>query len=268
MTLAPGIRRLIAPNPGLFTGPGTNTYLIGHERVAILDPGPAIPAHVEALLAATQGMAVVAVVVTHTHMDHSPAASPLAQALGVPRIGRVARYAINQDPSFIPDQVAIDGFCVSTDAGDLHAISTPGHASNHVCWHHPQAGILYTGDHILGTTSPVIRVPDGDMADYLQALAALARLPDLILAPAHGSLMPHSHAVIATLIDHRLQREQRVLESVRAYGPITLEALVLQVYTDVDPALHPIARYSLEAHLLKLQTDGRVISMDGRWSVL
>jgi glyoxylase-like metal-dependent hydrolase (beta-lactamase superfamily II) len=268
VTLAPGIRRLIAPNPGVFTGPGTNSYLIGHKRVAILDPGPAIPAHIEGLVAATRGVEVVAVAVTHTHIDHSPAAAPLAQALGVPTIGRVARFAIGQDPSFTPDRVALDGFCIPTDAGDLLAIGTPGHASNHVCWHHPQAAILYTGDHILGTTSPVIQPPDGDMAEYLRALDALARLPDLTVAPAHGPLLPHSHGVIAALIEHRLQRERRVFTSVQVNGPVALDDLVLRVYSDVDPALHAIARFSLEAHLLKLQSDGRVICVHGQWSTL
>jgi glyoxylase-like metal-dependent hydrolase (beta-lactamase superfamily II) len=265
--LAPGVRRLIAPNPGVFTGPGTNTYLIGYERVAILDPGPAIPVHLQALVQATRGAEVVAVAVTHTHVDHSPGAQWLAQARGAPRVGRLARFTVSQDVSFKPDREALDGFCLSTDAGELTAIGTPGHASNHVCWHHAQAGMLYTGDHILGTTSPVIQPPDGDMADYLQSLAVLASLPDLMVAPAHGPLLPHSHVIIAALIEHRLRREQRVLERVQQNGPIGIDTLVLQVYSDVDSTLHAIARHSLQAHLLKLQADGRVIFVDGRWSV-
>jgi glyoxylase-like metal-dependent hydrolase (beta-lactamase superfamily II) len=265
VTLAAGVRRIVAPNPGRMTGPGTNTYLIGTREVVVLDPGPAAISHLEAIVAALGGARVVAVAVTHTHRDHSPGATPLRARLGAPLIGRRARHAAFQDPDFIPDALAEEGFRLATDAGELVAIATPGHASNHVCWHQPAVRLLYTGDHVLGTVSPVILPPDGDMAEYLDSLARLRTLDLDAFAPGHGPLVTDPAATIDALVRHRLAREARVVEALAALGRASLEALLPAVYHDVASDLHVYARYSLEAHLLKLEREGRARRDGAEW---
>ena len=265
VAVAAGVRRLLAPNPGRMTGPGTNTYLIGARELVVLDPGPAIASHLEAIVAAVGGARVVAIAVTHTHRDHSPAATPLRARLGAPLVGRRARHAAFQDPNFVPDVVADDGLALATDAGELLAVATPGHASNHVCWHQPALRLLYTGDHVLGTVSPVILPPDGDMSEYLASLARLMRLGLGALAPGHGPLLPDPAATLEALLAHRLAREARVAAALAARGRATLDALLADVYRDVAVELHGYARYSLEAHLIKLERDGRARRDGADW---
>ncbi|HXQ63218.1 MAG TPA: MBL fold metallo-hydrolase [Steroidobacteraceae bacterium] len=263
--VAPGVRRVLAPNPGPMTGSGTNTYLVGRERLVILDPGPAIDSHVAAILAAVGGARVVAIAVTHTHRDHSPAAAPLHAALGAPRRGAVPRHREFHDPSFVADLPAGDGCILATDVGELVAVATPGHASNHLCWFEPAGRRLYTGDHVLGTVSPVILPPDGDMTEYLDSLARLDALDAQAILPGHGPVLAEPKVVIAALVRHRQMREARVLAALRDLGPASIETLLPHVYADVDPARHAIARYSLEAHLLKLERECRARRDDGRW---
>jgi len=265
--VAPGVRRLVAPNPGRMTGPGTNTYLIGVHRVVILDPGPAIDVHIDRLTEAVAGAVVEAIAVTHTHLDHSPAAGPLARALGAPRVGLRPRWPDHQDPGFVPDQLAIDGLVLQTDAGPLVSIETPGHASNHVCWWLRSLGMIFTGDHILGTTSPVISPPDGDLAAYLRSLERLTTVEATHLAPAHGPLLAEPERVIDALLRHRRAREARVLECLSKLAPSRLDALLVEVYRDVDHGLHDVARHSLLAHLLKLRDEGRVLLDHEHWSL-
>jgi glyoxylase-like metal-dependent hydrolase (beta-lactamase superfamily II) len=257
VALAAGVRRIVAPNPGRLTGPGTNTYLIGTREVVVLDPGPAAISHLEAIVAAVGRARVVAVAVTHTHRDHSPGAAPLRARLGAPLIGQRARHSAFQDPDFAPDTLADEGLRLATDAGELVAIATPGHASNHVCWHQPALRLMYTGDHVLGTVSPVILPPDGDMAEYLESLARLRALDLEAFAPGHGPLVADPAATIDALVRHRLAREARVVEALATLGRASLEALLPVVYHDVASDLHLYASYSLEAHLLKLERDGR-----------
>lgn len=266
--IRPGVRRLVAPNPGRMTGPGTNTYLIGDRRVVVLDPGPAIDAHLAAIAAAIGSASVAAVAVTHTHMDHSPAAAAVSRAFGAPRVGLLPRWPDHQDLGFVPDQLATEGRVLHTDAGSLVAIETPGHASNHVCWWQRSCALLYTGDHILGTTSPVIRPPDGDLAAYLRSLERLVSVEASALAPAHGPLLNEPRQVIEQLLGHRLAREARVLDALAGCQPRHLDDVLTDVYRDVDPALHDIARHSLLAHLIKLRNDGRVLECDGHWKRL
>ncbi|MBS0376384.1 MAG: MBL fold metallo-hydrolase [Proteobacteria bacterium] len=247
------------------TGPGTNTYLIGRRRLVVLDPGPASESHLAALLAAIDGATVIAVAVTHTHRDHSPLATPLAARVGAPRVGRRARHPDWQDPSFVPDVVAGDDFVLESDAGALRALTTPGHASNHLCWHQPADDLVYTGDHVLGTVSPVILPPDGDMTEYLQSLARLAALAPARLAPGHGPLLREPARVIAGLTAHRLAREAAVVEALERLGPAPLATLLPSVYRDVDPSLHDMARHSLAAHLIRLERDGRARRDGDRW---
>lgn len=260
----PGVRRIVAPNPGRMTGPGTNTWLYGRAEVLVVDPGPDLPAHVDALVAAIGTARVAGILVTHTHRDHSPAANALHARYGAPRIGREPRDREFHDPGFTPEIVPEDGARFASDAGELVAVPTPGHASNHVCWHHAPTRSLATGDHVLGTVSPVILPPDGDMTEYLDSLARLQRLDLGALLPGHGPVLRDPAAVLAGLVKHRLAREAKVAAALGA-EPRALDALVLRVYDDVDPALHGFARYSLLAHLLKLERDARAVRMGEEW---
>jgi glyoxylase-like metal-dependent hydrolase (beta-lactamase superfamily II) len=263
--VAPGIRRLVAPNPGRMTGPGTNTYLVGDRSVLVVDPGPAIDAHVAAICDAIGSARVAGVLVTHTHRDHSPAPRPLGEHYLAPLVGRRPRYEDFHDASFVADEEPADGARYASDAGELIAVATPGHASNHVCWFHPATRSLLTGDHVLGTVSPVILPPDGDMSEYLDSLARLQRLDLAAILPGHGPVLDDPAAVLAGLVAHRLGREAKVQRAL-ATEARALEDLMPHVYDDVDPALHGFARYSLLAHLLKLQEEGLANCADDRWS--
>ncbi len=261
-TLTPGLQRLVVPNAGPMTGPGTNTYLLGQGEVWVIDPGPALPEHGEALLAAIAGRPVGGIVVTHTHGDHSPLAAWLHDRTGAPRIGRLARHAAYQDPTFLPEIVPEDGYVLETDVGEVQLLATPGHASNHLCVWWPAGGVLFTGDHVLQGVTPVILPPDGDMGEYLASLARLQPLPLRAIAPGHGGLITDPHANLAALVAHRLKREAKVLaalSAVAAQGLVPLEELLPVAYDDVPVAMHGWARYSLLAHLLKLASEGRAL---------
>jgi glyoxylase-like metal-dependent hydrolase (beta-lactamase superfamily II)/8-oxo-dGTP pyrophosphatase MutT (NUDIX family) len=273
--LSPHVARLTAPNPGPMTGPGTNSYLVGSgSRWVVIDPGPAIGAHVQALieaLPAAAGGRPLAILATHTHRDHSPAAAPLAAATGSPVWGRVAGHPMWQDDSFRPDHEPTDGERLELGDGvTLHAVHTPGHASNHVCWWLEQERLLFTGDHLMQGSTVVINPPDGDMAAYLDSLRALRRAHDAgtrplhWLAPGHGFLVAEPGPVIDALVAHRLRREAKVLAALAA-TPRPLEALLPQAYDDVPAALHGVAARSLLAHLIKLQGEGRAVEREGAW---
>jgi len=262
--VCPGIRRVVAPNAGVMTGPGTNSYILGDSRAVVVDPGPADAEHLQALLAATAGR-VSAVVVTHTHRDHSPGAAPLAAATGANLVGLAAPEDASHDASFVPDLQPADGQWLPLGELRLRAIFTPGHASNHVCWLTEQ-DILFTGDHVMQGSTVVIPPPDGNMRAYLESLAKIRASEPRALAPGHGVLMPDSDRAIRRLIRHRLQREARVLDRLRVLGAATLDELLPRVYSDVPASRHPIARYSLLAHLLKLNEDGRVERGGQRWT--
>jgi glyoxylase-like metal-dependent hydrolase (beta-lactamase superfamily II) len=266
VSLAPGILRLTAPNAGRMTGPGTNSYLLGSPPRAVLDPGPDLPAHLEALWRAAPSLELI--LVTHTHPDHSPAAAALASA-GRARgremrlVGRPPPTASHQDTSFTPTQVPARDELIHIDAGlTLRAIDTPGHASNHVCYLAEPQGMLFSGDHVLDGVTPVILAPDGDMTAYLEALERLLRYPLRSIAPGHGRLLEDPGAVIRGVIAHRQRRERKVEDALRARSPVTVDALLPHVYDDVSPELHAMARHSLEAHLVKLEREGRA-GLDG-----
>jgi glyoxylase-like metal-dependent hydrolase (beta-lactamase superfamily II) len=264
-TIAPYVRRLVATNPGFMTGPGTNTYILGRERFVVIDPGPAEPSHIERILVAT-GRAIDRVLVTHTHGDHSPGAKVLAEATGAPVFGRPPPNDGHQDASFKADRTLEDGDMLEFDAGTIRALHTPGHASNHVCYLLADAGLLFTGDHLMQGSTVVIAPPDGNMKEYLDSLARLQREPVSRLAPGHGLTIEDGQAEIAHIIAHRLKREAKVLAKVREFGPATLDELVTRVYDDVDPRLHALAKGSLLAHLQKLEVDRRVDRADdGAW---
>jgi glyoxylase-like metal-dependent hydrolase (beta-lactamase superfamily II) len=259
--IAPGVRRLVARNPGFMTGPGTNTYLVGTQPCAVIDPGPHDPVHIERILEAAGGR-VSAILVTHTHPDHSPAVAALAQSTGAEVLGRGPPVHGRQDATFAPTRVLNDGDVVRVDDLALRAIHTPGHASNHLCYLLEGAGMLFSGDHVMQGSTVVIGPPDGDMKVYLQSLARLQREPVTRIAPGHGTVIEDAQSEVARLIAHRLQREAKVVERLRRAGRATIDVLVASVYDDVDPRLHPVAKGSLLAHLLKLEADGRAARDD------
>ena len=259
--IAPGVRRLVARNPGFMTGPGTNTYLVGTQRCAVIDPGPHDLVHIERILEAAGGR-VSAILATHTHPDHSPAVAALAQSTGAEVLGRGAPVHGRQDATFAPTRVLSDGDVVRVGGLALRAIHTPGHASNHLCYLLEGAGMLFSGDHVMQGSTVVIGPPDGDMKVYLQSLARLQREPVTRIAPGHGTVIEDAQSEVARLIAHRLQREAKVVERLRRAGRATIDVLVASVYDDVDPRLHPVAKGSLLAHLLKLEADGRAARDD------
>jgi len=259
--IAPGVRRLVARNPGFMTGPGTNTYLVGTQRCAVIDPGPHDPVHIERILDAAGGR-VSAILATHTHPDHSPAVAALAQSTGAEVLGRGAPVHGRQDATFAPTRVLSDGDVVRVGDLALRAIHTPGHASNHLCYLLEGAGMLFSGDHVMQGSTVVIGPPDGDMKVYLQSLARLQREPVTRIAPGHGTVIEDAQSEVARLIAHRLQREAKVVERLHRAGRATIDVLVASVYDDVDPRLHPVAKGSLLAHLLKLEADGRAARDD------
>ena len=265
--IAPGVRRLVARNPGFMTGPGTNTYLIGTQRIGVIDPGPHDSVHIERILEAAGGQ-VAAILATHTHPDHSPAVAALAHSTGAETLGRRAPEHGRQDATFAPTRTLNDGGIVRVGDRALRAIHTPGHASNHVCYLLEGTGLMFSGDHIMQGSTVVIGPPDGNMQHYLQSLARLQGEPVTRIAPGHGLVIEDAQAEIARLIAHRLQREAKVAERLSRAGRVTLDVLVTSVYDDVDPRLHPVAKGSLLAHLLKLEADGRAArdnAADATW---
>jgi glyoxylase-like metal-dependent hydrolase (beta-lactamase superfamily II)/8-oxo-dGTP pyrophosphatase MutT (NUDIX family) len=265
--LDPFVTRIIAPNPGMMTGPGTNTYLVGDKDVAVIDPGPAIESHIAAVLAAGAGR-IRSVICTHTHLDHSPAAAAIKAATGAVLIGRPAPEHGGQDRGFVPDRVLEHGDRVIFGGLSLRVLHTPGHASNHLCYFLENTRMLFTGDHVMQGSTVVINPPDGDMRAYLASLELLLTEDVLILAPGHGYLIGEPHREARRLIRHRLAREAKVVSAVSRLGAPTLEELVLEVYDDVQPRLYAVAMRSLAAHLGKLAAEGRVRAAEGRYSLV
>ena len=262
--IAPGVRRLLAPNPSMMTGPGTNTYLIGDTEVAVLDPGPAISEHIEHIAAKAAG-ALRWILVTHTHPDHSPAARLLAAKADAELLGmRVPEHG-HQDRTFQPDRVLADGDVLETGEFRLEAIHTPGHASNHLCYRHAALDWIFTGDHVIDGSTVVIDPPDGDMKLYIESLQRLKNMRCTALAPGHGEVIDDPDRVIDWIITHRLQRENKVVAAVLANPNHTAHQLVPHVYGDVDRKLYGWAERSLLAHLIKLEDDGRAESRTGHW---
>jgi len=254
--LSPLVRRITAPNPGPLTGPGTNTYILGKEKIIVLDPGPDDSVHLEAILAATDNK-IDTIVVTHTHDDHSPAAKPLAEKTGALLIGASYPDDGYQDMTFQADKKIHHQELLSTHELVLEAIHTPGHVGNHFCYLLKEEGMLFTGDHIMEGSTVVIIPPGGDMADYIASLELLKQYPIQSMAPGHGQLILQPMDYVNYLIAHRLKREQKVIEGLKKSGPISLGDLTKIVYDDVAPAMHGIASISLWAHLLKLEKEGR-----------
>ena len=265
MSIAPGVRRIIAGNAGLMTGPGTNTYLLGAAEVAVLDPGPVEAAHLDALMAASDNIRWI--VVTHTHRDHSPLAAELARRTGARLIGLPPPNDGRQDEGFAPDQLPGDGERLDLGDSRLIAIHTPGHASNCVCYLLESERLLFTGDHVLEGVTPVILPPDGDMSAYLDSVGKLQPYDFERIAPGHGGIMQDAKTVLVALRAHRLAREDKVLRGLKLLGSASLEELIAVVYDDVPVERHGWARYTLEAHLIKLTREGRAALRGRIWRI-
>ena len=248
------VRRLVAPNPGVMTGPGTNTYLIGNDELAVLDPGPAIPEHIEAILQAGGGR-IRWIVCTHTHPDHSPAWQAIAEATGAEVIGALPADDMFQDETFTPSKELQHDDVLRTPEFTLRAVHTPGHVSNHYCFFLEEEQMLFAGDHIMNGSTVVIVPPSGNMKAYIESLQLLLKYPLKYIAPGHGDVMENSAAVVEWLVNHRLQREAKVLKGLQNLKSASLDELVAVVYDDVDTSLHQMAKLSLQAHLIKLEAE-------------
>lgn len=268
--LASEIWRLTAPNQSVMTGPGTNTYMLGNAEtgIAVLDPGPDLAEHVQAILALASGP-IKWILCTHTHRDHSPAAASLKALTGAQVIGMPAPAHTNQDQTFVPDYVPTHREELHLAGAKLRVLHTPGHASNHLCFLHQTEKILFTGDHIMQGSTVVINPPDGDMLIYLESLRMVMNESMEYFAPGHGFLIGKPVEAIERLLVHRLERENKVLAALRQSSqPQTIEQLVSVVYLDTPIPRHALALRSLLAHLIKLQKEKRAIETPAGWSLL
>jgi glyoxylase-like metal-dependent hydrolase (beta-lactamase superfamily II) len=273
--LEPLVRRVLAGNPSPFTYQGTQTYIVGQGEVAVIDPGPDDPDHVAALIEAVSGERVVAILCTHTHRDHSPAAPALKAATGAPVIGCAPLVLSDSGPradaafdeTYAPDRVLADGEQVRGDGWTLEAVATPGHTSNHLCFALKESDALFTGDHVMGWSTTVVSPPDGDMAAYMASLDRLAARHDRIYYPAHGDPVDNPQRFVRGLAGHRKQREGQIIRAL-GQGPAAVPRLVELMYVGLDPRLHGAAGRSVLAHLIDLQARGVVANGEGRgWSL-
>ena len=272
--VGPKLVRLLAPNPSPFTYTGTQTYIVGDAEVAVIDPGPDAPAHVEALLGALEGRSVAAILCTHTHRDHSPASRPLQAATGAPILGCAPLALPDEgpatdesfDPDYRPDRILADGESVAGQGWTLEAVATPGHTSNHLCFALAGEGALFSGDHVMGWSTSVVVPPDGDMAAYMASLVKLLARPETVYYPTHGPAVAAAHGHVRKLIAHRRERERQILDAL-GHGEDRIPAVVADLYRDVDPRLHPAAGMSVLAHLIDLEARGLVRREgEGRWT--
>lgn len=245
------VERVLAPNPGPFTGPGTNSYVISSTGEAlVLDPGPVIDEHLASVERALDPFEPVAVLVTHTHPDHAPAANPLGERLGVAVLG------FAPGPEFEPSRTITDGEAVRVGEVELTAVHTPGHTSDHVCYR--IAGVVFTGDHIMGGSTVIIE----DATDYMQSLHRVADLQPEHLYPGHGPEIEDAAAAIGEYIEHRLERERQIVDAIAAGAETPLD-IVRVVYADVDPSLHQAAAHQVRVQLEKLASEDRIVLEGG-----
>lgn len=284
----PLVRRVLAPNPSPYTFTGTQTWLVGAgDEIAVIDPGPAgsglsvgDPAdingagHVEAILRAVGSAKVTAILCTHTHRDHSPAAAPLQAITGAPIVG-CAPLAIADsgpradsafDPDYAPDRVLEDGEQVAGEGWTLQAVATPGHTSNHLCFALVETRALFTGDHVMKWSTSVVSPPDGDMAAYMASLQKLYDRDDRVYYPAHGPAVDNPQQLVRGMIGHRRMRERQILGLLEA-EPQSIPAMVAEMYKGLDPRLHGAAGRSVLAHLVDLERQGRVAAHGGMWQL-
>ena len=262
--VSPLIRRVIAHNPSVFTFHGTGTYIVGRGNVAIIDAGPDLAEHVDAVLAAVRGETVTHLVVTHTHIDHSPATRHIKAATGAPSYGfgphgggEGPAVEEGADRDFMPDHRVEDGAAIEGDGWTLEAVHTPGHTSNHLCFALAEERALFSGDHVMGWSTTVVSPPDGDMGAYMASLEKLKARNEATYWPTHGPPIPKPQRFVGKLLSHRRQREAEILSAV-AGGAATIPEIVALRYRGLDPRLRPAAARTVLAHLIHLVESGRV----------
>jgi glyoxylase-like metal-dependent hydrolase (beta-lactamase superfamily II) len=271
ITFDPLVRRILAPNPSSFTFTGTQTHIVGTGAVAVIDPGPDISGHIDALLTALAGEHVVAIVCTHTHRDHSPASRALQAATGASIVGCAPLASTGEcdadesfDAAYRPDRVLGDGERLEGEGWALEAVATPGHTSNHLCFSLSGTGTLFSGDHVMGWSTSIVSPPDGDMGAYVASLAKLLGRSDTRYLPAHGEAVETPHKLVRGMILHRRQREAQILADL-AHGLRDIPAMVAGMYRGVDVRLHPAAARSVLAHLIDLERRGVVAREGEHW---
>jgi glyoxylase-like metal-dependent hydrolase (beta-lactamase superfamily II) len=271
----PLVLRVLAGNPSPYTYSGTQTYVVGGAAdCAIIDPGPAEPDHIDAIIAAVAGRDIVSITCTHTHRDHSPAAIPLAQRTGAPIIGCAALVIDDDGPradeafdvTYKPDRILHDGETISGQGWTLQAVTTPGHTSNHICYALMESGAMFTGDHVMGWSTSVISPPDGDMADYMASMQKVHDRSDRIYYPAHGAPVEKPQQLVRGMMGHRKQRERQILKQLEN-GPRSIMAMVPDMYKGTDPRLYGAAGRSVLAHLIDLKNRAQVHEDDDLWSL-
>jgi len=278
--VTPLIRRLVAHNPSPFTFYGTGTYIVGEnivnrKNIAIIDPGPAIASHLQALEKLLETATVSHILVTHNHLDHSPAAKPLKQMTGAEiyafdpgqqadmdnRAEEGQHTEESCDQNFAPDHILQDGDVITGDGWTLEAVHTPGHLPNHLCFALKEEKALFTGDHVMGWSTSVIAEPGGDMKDYMISLEKLLSRDDQIYYPTHGAPIENPKPYVKALIAHRRARERQILAAI-ADGAVTIPEIVALIYCDIPSYLHPAAACSVHAHLIHMTEEGRVKCQD------
>ncbi|GAA4771084.1 MBL fold metallo-hydrolase [Stakelama sediminis] len=270
--MEPLVARVLAPNPSPYTYTGTQTYLVGAQDLAVIDPGPDEPEHIGALLAAIDDRPVLAIMCTHTHRDHSPLAARLKAETGAEIVGCAPLVLDDHGPradaafdrSYAPDRVLADGARVTGEGWTLEAVATPGHTSNHLCFALVETDALFSGDHVMGWSTTVVSPPDGDMAAYMQSLDKLIARSDRIYYPAHGPAVEKPQRFVRHMAGHRRQRERQILRLLEK-GPQEIPAMVERMYVGLDPRLHGAAERSVLAHLIDLRNRELVLTEGDAW---
>lgn len=272
--LEPLVTRVLAPNPSPFTYTGTQTHIVGDRDVAVIDPGPDDPAHLDALSHAIAGRPVTAIVITHHHRDHSPASRPLARITGAPIVG-AAPFAPDYeggqsdaafDRDYAPDQILAEREGVSGDGWTLTAIATPGHTSNHLAFALPQTRALFSGDHVMGWSTSIVSPPDGDMSAYMASLEKLMERDDRVYYPGHGEAVDNPQRLVRGMLGHRKQREGQILRLLAKGEDLTIGSMTARMYVGLNPKLIPAAERSVLAHLYDLRTRGLVREEGASWT--
>lgn len=274
----PLVLRVLAPNPSPYTYTGTQTYVVGQSDgpdCAVIDPGPDDDAHIAAIMDAVGKRTVIAIMCTHTHRDHSPAAAPLSQTTGAPIVGcapLVMRTDLPRsdeafDTTYDPDRVLVDGQAMRGTGWTLTAVATPGHTSNHLCFALEESGALFTGDHVMGWSTSVVVPPDGDMGDYLASLEKLMARDDTVYHAAHGAAITKPRQLVRGMIGHRRQRESQILRLMGERARPVAE-FIPEMYKGLDERLIPAAEMSVTAHLIDLERRGLAAREDGVWQTV
>ena len=276
--IAPGIQRITAANESAFTFRGTNTYILGEQKVAVIDPGPQRDEHFDLILKMLSGRTVTHIIVTHTHMDHSPLAKPLQEKTNAPiyaegphrdsrelHMGEINKLDAAADRDFQPDHRVVDGEVIEGDDWALETILTPGHTKNHACFALCETDMLFSGDHVMGWATSIVAPPDGSMADYMASLEKMTKRPETIYFPGHGGRVEKAPEFVRALKAHRKMREAAILSRIRK-GDQTIPEIVKVIYKDTDPRLHGAAGLSVFAHIEDLVSKGK-LECDGQPSL-